>query len=435
MKKCLLISPHFPPSSLAGVHRMRHLSKHLKNVGWYPIVLCVHENFHEEKLEADLARLVPDDVEVIKVAALPIEATRRLGIGDISLRARSHLRRKLFEILSEQKIDIVCITGAPYYPMLLADEIKRRHKIPVVLDFQDPWVSAWGGSQPILSKSGLSHRLATHFEPRAIRSASGITCVSQAQCEALATRYPWFDRSRMVAIPIGGDADDFLALSAQGADRAAGFLAQDRINLSYVGTIWPPVMRTLEAILSAVARVRLTHPRLYENLRFNFIGTTANSHDTTGYRVRPLADRLGISDVVYEVPQRIPYLDALATMVHSNGLLMLGSDEAHYSASKIYPVLMSGRPYLSLFMRDSSSHDILVGAGGGLAYSFQSSDAVLDIVPELADGIVRLAIEPDTFSRANTVAYAPYEAHAIAQRFAELFDTLHHKNSNRRLCA
>lgn len=414
---------------------MRHLSKHLKHVGWRPIVLCVHEAYHEEKLEPALARLVPTDVEVIKVAALPIEITRRLGIGDLSLRAHSSLRRKIFEILSGQKIDVVCITGAPYYPMLFADEIKRRHKIPVILDFQDPWVSAWGGSQPILSKRGLSHRLATHFEPRAMRSASGVTCVSHAQCEALAARYPWFDRDRMAAIPIGGDADDFSALAEHGADRAAKYLSQDKINLSYVGTIWPPVMRTLETILSAVARVRETNPRLYEKLRLNFIGTTANSRDTKGYRVRPLAERLGIADVVHEVPQRVPYLDALATMAHSNGLLLLGSDEAHYTASKIYPALMSGRPYLSLFLRASSSHDILVGAGGGIAYSFQSSEALFDIVPDVADGIVRLVTEPETFARADPAAYAAYEGRNIAQRFADLFNTLHHEHANRRLCA
>ncbi len=35
----VIVSPYFPPSSLAGVHRARHLAKHLPSFGWHPIVV------------------------------------------------------------------------------------------------------------------------------------------------------------------------------------------------------------------------------------------------------------------------------------------------------------------------------------------------------------------------------------------------------------
>src|SRR6476620_4376592 len=88
---CVLVSPHFPPSSLAGVHRARHLAKHLPAVGWRPIVLCVNEKHHEERLDPDLARLVPSELHIIKVDAWPASLTRLAGIGDIGLRAYHHL--------------------------------------------------------------------------------------------------------------------------------------------------------------------------------------------------------------------------------------------------------------------------------------------------------------------------------------------------------
>ena len=52
-----------------------------------PIVLCIDEASHEQRLEPALSVLVPRDVEVVKVGALSARLTRCLGIGEISLRA------------------------------------------------------------------------------------------------------------------------------------------------------------------------------------------------------------------------------------------------------------------------------------------------------------------------------------------------------------
>src|ERR1019366_891330 len=107
-------------------------------------------------------------IEVTKTGALPAYLTRRIGVGDIGLRAWMHLQRTIFRAIDRRPIGVVFITGAPFYPMLLAPQIKKHFNVPVVLDFQDPWVSAWGAMQPAFSKAGLSHRLAKLLEPRAL---------------------------------------------------------------------------------------------------------------------------------------------------------------------------------------------------------------------------------------------------------------------------
>jgi hypothetical protein len=200
-------------------------------------VLCVNEaHYDEQRLDHALAALVPEGVQTIRVGALPARFTRPFGIGEISLRAWEPLRRALFRLLMTQRISAVLITGAPFYPMLLTPEIKRRFGIPVVLDFQDPWVSTWGTARPTFSKAGLSQVLATLLEPRALRSADFVTAVSDTQNSELIARYPWLDRSRMAGIPIGGDPDDFTACRSVPHD---GDLIPGFIMLSYVGTFWP----------------------------------------------------------------------------------------------------------------------------------------------------------------------------------------------------
>src|SRR5215831_285703 len=99
IRTVVIVSPFFPPSTLAGVHRARHLAKHLPAAGWTPIVLCVDESYHEQKLDPALAALVPEYVQIVKTPALPIQLSRYLGFGDISLRAWYPLRRALIRLL------------------------------------------------------------------------------------------------------------------------------------------------------------------------------------------------------------------------------------------------------------------------------------------------------------------------------------------------
>jgi hypothetical protein len=358
------------------------------------------------------------------VAALPATITRPFGIGDVSLRAWAPLRQTVLHLIETEQIEAVLITGSPFYPMLLAREIRRRFGTPVVLDFQDPWVSAWGERQPRFSKSGVSHWLATRLEPRALRSADFITSVSEVQNAEMARRYPWLNLDNTSAIPIGGDPCDFAALREAGTGEATEHLAPHGLNISYVGTLWPPVLATVRVVLKALAQVRSRYPRAYDNLRLNFIGTTARTNGRNEFRARPLAEAEGVAGAVYEVPHRLPYMTALAITARSDVNLLIGSDEPHYTASKIYPALMSGRPYLSVFHRASSAHAILNAAGGGLAYSFGSSDDLAELEPSIADGLVQLATAPATLGRADPSAYEPYHARAIARRFAAVFDRL-----------
>ena len=420
----LILSPYFPPSTLAGVHRARHLAKHLPASGWTPVVICVNETYHEERLDLGLAALLPANIGVVKTGAVPAWLTRRSGVGDIGLRARAHLRRTLFKVVETRPVGVVLITGAPFYPMLLAPEIKKHFGVPVVLDFQDPWVSAWGATQPAFSKAGLSHRLARLLEPRALRGADYVTSVSETQNAEMAARYPWLDPSRMAAIPIGGDPDDLAA--AHHISTAAGErqLSPGFVHLSYVGAFLPKSGPLVRALFRAFAKLRAAEPTLAARIRLNFVGTSNQPNDELSYHVIPIAEETGVADAVREMPRRIPFLQALKTLSQSNGLLLIGSDEPHYTASKIYPALMSGRPYLSLFHRASSAHEILSASGGGLALAFESADELVALEGSLADALKTLALHPETVGTADPKAYAPFEACNIARRFADIFNSI-----------
>jgi hypothetical protein len=420
----VLVSPQFPPSTLAAVHRVRHLAKHLPAHGWSPIVVRVDERHYTETLDPALATLVAAGVRQVRTGALPGGVLRRLGVGDLGLRGYPYLKQALQRIAQDERPDAIFFTGFPFYQMLLARNLKARHRLPIVLDFQDPWVSAFGASRPAWSKEGLSHRIGVVLEPRALRAADFVTSVSETQNAQLAARYPWLDRARMAAIPIGGDPEDFDALRRLRLPQGAVQLDHSAINLSYVGTFLPRAEPLVRQVFAAVAGLRTRNPDLSRRLKLNFVGTSNNPDGARDFRVLPLANDAGIEDLVHEVPQRVPFLEALQLLAKSDGLLLIGSDEPHYTASKIYPALMSGRPYLSLFHAASSAHAVLTAAGGGRALAFHNAGALAALGGELENAVFALAAAPQSLGRVDPAAYAPYTANRVAARFAVVFDAL-----------
>jgi hypothetical protein len=294
--------------------------------------------------------------------------------------------------------------------------------VPIVLDFQDPWVSAWGATQPVLSKAGLSHWIATTLEPRALHCADFVTSVSDIQNTEMVARYPWLDSARMAAVPIGGDPDDFSATRLRSAKIGESGLEPGFVHLSYVGALLPRARSIVHALFRAFARLRSCDPALAARIRFNFVGTSNQPNEHNIHPVRVIAEAEGVADAVSEIPRRLPYLQALKVIVESDGLLLIGSDEPHYTASKIYPALMSGRPYLSLFHRASSAHAILSSAGGGRALAFETPQELNALEAPIAEALKTLTLNPKSLGVADRASYAPYEAANIVGRFADIFD-------------
>src|SRR5271170_1067940 len=105
MNTVLIVSPHFPPSGLAGVHRARHLAKHLPAYGWRPIIVRVDERHYAESGDPGLAALVPATVEQVRTGAIPARVARLAGIGDIGLRGFFPIKKAIAKLVSRTAPD------------------------------------------------------------------------------------------------------------------------------------------------------------------------------------------------------------------------------------------------------------------------------------------------------------------------------------------
>jgi hypothetical protein len=174
--------------------------------------------------------------------------------------------------------------------------------------------------------------------------------------------------------------------------------------------------------------LRRSDPELARRLRLVFVGTSnqpgGRLSTQSDHRVSLIAGEEGVSEIVHEYPLRVAFLDALSILANSHANLLIGSDEAHYTASKIYPALMSGQPYLSLFHNRSSSHQILRRAGAGLSFDFETLEQLYEQVPAISQALGQLARKSLTFAPADPASYSDFTANAVSAGFADALDQM-----------
>jgi glycosyltransferase involved in cell wall biosynthesis len=443
-RKVLMVSPHFPPDTSAGTHRVRLLAPYLAGYGWEPTVVTVTPDSYEGRLDPDLAALVPASLRVVRAATMPAHLTRQLGLGDLGLRSFVGLLQACRRLLASERYDALFITIYPTYPALLGPLLKRRHGVPFVLDYQDPWVGSWGrdvggGANGAADfKSRATRAIALRMEPMVVRAADALTAVSARTYEDVLRRVPGARPRACAAIPIGFDAGDLRQLRAVPRANRWFDAGDGRTHVCYVGTLLPTGIEVLRATLAGLRRLRDHNPAAYARLHVHFLGTSNQRDEAAPARVLPIAREIGVDSVVSEVPGRLDYLDALNVQVQSHALLLLGSLEPHYTASKVFPALLASRPILAVYHAASSVVDILASRQGTEILTFGREDPA-SLVPRIAEAWERIAQPAGAAAGNHATAddaaaeaamasdeerIRPWSAHALAGELARIFDTV-----------
>ena len=346
MKRVLIVSPRFAPSNAADSHRVRQSLPYLRALGWEPTVLAVEPDEVEAPQDPLLLRTVPDDVEVVRTGAFPRQWTRRVGIGSLVARSAVPIARAGARLLRERPYDLVFFSTTALDLAALGPRWSKEFGVPYVIDLQDPWYSDYYGTTGVSPPGGrvkysLSNLLSRWLEPYVLRRASHVVSVSPQYPLDLATRYPWFDPSAATVLPFGAPRADFDVLRRVTVGNPI-FDPDDGLDhWVYVGRAGRDMEFALSALFTALADERRRDPDRYRSVRLHFVGTSYADEDSGEPTVSPVAQRCGVGDLVTELPRRISYFEALQCLVDADALLVPGSDDPGYTASKLYPYILA----------------------------------------------------------------------------------------------
>jgi hypothetical protein len=422
LKKVLIITAHFPPGNLAAVHRSRLFAQHLPEFGWEPIILTVDEKHYEESLDWNLVKLLPPGLKIYKSGSLPV--TRPRIIGDIGLRAFFHLYKEAKKIIKKEKIDFLFIPIPFFYVALLGRLLHRTTGIPYGIDYIDPWVHKFPGSDRVLSRHWFSAKLARFLEPIAVKKASLITGVAESYYQKVLERNPHlFKQAISGAMPYGGEKTDHEKLKLLHLKPYLFKKNEDKIQLVYAGAMLPKAYAPLECVFRAISE----NPADFAKVEFHFIGTGKLTNDASSYNIKELAEKYGLwQTVVFEYPARIPYLDTLVHLESANGIFILGSTEPHYTPSKVYQGVLSAKPILAILHKESSAVNVLKESGAGLVLEFNGEEDIKTIkdsfVPVFMNYLEWMrAYDP---SKIKVDAFDQYSAKNVTHKLSLLLNSI-----------
>jgi hypothetical protein len=422
-KKVLIISPYFPPSNTADMQRIRTSLPYFESFGWEPTLVVVAENYSDAVKDELLNQSVPATTKIYKVKALSQKVTQRFGLGSLAIRSFPYYRKTVNRLLATEKFDLIYFSTTQFMITVLGAYWKKKYGIPYVIDMQDPWYSTYyrqkqRDQQP--AKYRMAYTLHKYLEPVAIRNADGLISVSASYIDDLQHRYAGVRDIPYMILTFGAFAPDNQIAIAH-AGEFEPLLSPGFVNIVYVGRGGADMQKALSPVFSALRWGRERQPELFKKLKFYFIGTSYAPAGTGKPTVLPLARRYGVGDQVVERTDRISYFHTLATLQQADALLIPGSEDPRYTASKIYPYLLSGKPLTAIFHEQSNSvAAIRACAGNALLLTFNDGppdELVPHLYQQLADWAER-RLEPI----ALLPGFAQYTAEHLTRKQTEFFD-------------
>lgn len=426
LKKLLIISPHFPPINAADMHRVRQSVWYFEEFGWKPTVVSVDEKFVEGVEEPLLLQSLPKGLEIIKVKAFATKWTRKIGLGALALRSLYFYFKEVNNILKKETYNLVYFSTTQFPVLILGRYWKWRYKIPYIIDMQDPWHSTYYLNKPKSErppKYWFSYNLNKWLEPIAMNGCDGLISVSESYITKLEERYLVLKTKPNSVITFGAFEKDIEI--AEGLKTKSDFFENDSAKyIVYVGRGGFDMQPALTLIFAAFKTGLTEQPELYKEFRFMFLGTSYAPKGLGKKTIEPVAAKEGILDYVSEHTDRVPYFEGLALLQKADLLFIPGSDDPAYTASKLYPYILTKKPIMGIFHQNSSAKTILEETKAGAVCSLSNT---VEIVYKTLSEQMESIMTNTYVNKTDWGIFKKYSAEEMTEKQVELFNRVVNK--------
>jgi hypothetical protein len=269
---------------------------------------------------------------------------------------------------------------------------------------------------------GLAQRAAQRAEPDVVRRAGHVIAVSPAYPKALRDRYADVPADRFTVLPFAASPSDFDVVRDRGIRQPVLDPADGMRHWVYLGRGGADMAKALRGLFLALRDLRASVPEV-ARLRLHFVGTSYAPGALAEETVTPVARACGVGDLVMEQTGRVPYLQGLALLRAADAILIVGSDDPGYSASKVYPCVAAQRPILAVLHQASPAGRVITDCRAGEVVGFQGTDSDEDLANRLRPVVRRLLDRPAAYQpETNWKAFEPFTAREMTRRLCEVFD-------------
>jgi hypothetical protein len=398
MKRILIVSYYYPPSSAVGAVRPSKFADYLPAFGWHPTVvtasapLAVPQNHGQERIGYGRPRPVvhhePEWPHLLKVyerrreraaakrgkalehaakIILPYAqcydstgwGVKRWLLAFLSLPDRETawlvpaVLRGLREIRQTGTRHIIT-TGPPFTCHLVGLVLKRLTKVRWIADFRDPW--SLRHKFPVF-RNGVTDKVESRLIAAVMRHADTILSVTDAMTVEAKNEHAGVSRERFHTLMSGFDPDDF-----SGIDWSRPY--PDPVIFSYFGTFYHG--RTPEPFLSALKSLLDDGSLKPRDIRVRFVGQVSLAD---GQPVVEILRFLGMESLV-SLHTPVSRREALKQTLESHVVLVLDERHPVQIPLKLYDAMAAGVTVFNVGSGGAAA-DVLRRTGRGVSVSYE----------------------------------------------------------------
>jgi hypothetical protein len=271
---------------MGGVQRTLKFAKYLLQYNWQPVVLTINPKKYFAIDEYLLKEAVDSGIIIERtgkkkfeagqiVTRVPKERFRRLKskigqlffIPDSKISWKKKALRKIDKLWKKYDgFQLVYATAPPYTDFLIGQEVKKKYKIPLVIDYRDAWVDSKVLNfypTPIHKSRNMK------LEKKVIKDANIIITTNRRVKELIISRYGNIAYNDIKIFPHGYDSDDFeQALTKK-------LPLTNKMRITYSGSFYT---RDPKFYFKAIKIFLSKHPELSDNVEFCFLGLFTKDH-------------------------------------------------------------------------------------------------------------------------------------------------------------
>jgi hypothetical protein len=435
MAKVLIITYYWPPSGGSGVQRWVYFARHLRELGFEPIVITVDETKASYKfIDESFGNLVKevevhktDTFEVLKLYSKIMGGDDRkfipqgfagekkpgffqrisrfvrgnFFIPDARVGWVKYARAKAEEIIKNEGIKTVITTGPPHSTHLVGLHLKNKLDINWFADLRDPWTEIYYNE--LLFQTNYAKNVNKRLEKKVLETANKVTTVGPTLAALLADKLASTQKAKVNVLYNGYDSDKMAGLPA--------YAKSNKFIISFIGILSDS--QPINAFVDGLRLFFMDVDDAINNVEFHSAGEVSNGIEQNLLQVMP-ATRIVKHGY-------LPHQKALAQMSASdllfNSLAEMPESKLLISG-KLMEYLASGRPVLCLGDTGGDAANLLNKFERSAIFARNEAEKIAAFIKDIYllwqknenGSIVRLGIEE-------------YSRRAVTQKLATLIKT------------
>lgn len=427
-RRILIITYHFPPSTVAATFRPLRLARYLPDLGYKVWILtATHGSYPDGRIDNELIREIPSHVHVARIpnpnllSYYEYRKSKRKREPKLFPEAKSSggKRRSFRTFLAElskfpdcdaswaflsflpalrliymNHIDVICTSGPPFGAHVLGLYLKKITRRPWIAQYGNPWTA-----NPSVSWDfPVFKRMCDKFDLGIIRNADAITALDDILMDCIQN----LGREHRLYLQTNGfDPAHFSPTS----------LPKGKFTITYAGSLYN--MHNPEVIYQALNIIEREYPRQRYDMRIIFAGPPESDPMREG----------APADIEFTGP--LPHAEMVRKMNESHLLLdflTADSDEKFSVSCKLYEYMAARRPVLAVTPECSLANDVR-GLGLGEVVPcddpVQVAHAILGFYSDYKAGRLHTPDNP---------AINAYSAPSLAREFANIVEDIIENN-------